>query len=625
MKKIYIRENQINKDLLLPKFLYKAVRAHDTSLGDNPAFPSEDDYAFDYTILKDRYRDVCDKMHELGMPTNIDIEKLKTMLSELVVSCKRMEAPIKDSLEKICENTINRIFAIPDGAVEIQCKLVDKISYEIPASVTPEVSTGKTFKFKGINDFELSKSAVAKRRFINALIMGAANWLTTGFHGYYNVEIEKINPELISLYERIMALNEYLLFVTEEEMNDKHPKQGSYVEVFVGGNGKKSIIRAQGIIFPLLLHDTIKGLFELFSVHGLPKDKEKREYIIKKADFILAEPWDMRLGVPLWTKIFGTKIEEDNLLPYMFMYLVKLPYEEFNATMKEMLVGTEKGSEIFSQLMQAAQKNDGYQKFQKRINARNVDRSVIADSYFTASELDGFNIDGEDGDDHVIEELTESAENLDFPLYHYTFLKFLVEMLESGKFETSNRDIDYYKDDKIDGNYISGSKSRPYISFTRDKMYNVNMDKRWYDYGSKNDDLGPQVRIQFNPTFVKNVRYGRLQPYHYSDDYPDQREEKLFLGKNVESIPFDIRFVDKIDILARENTINESEPLLAKLASFPGVADKTNVYFVNYAASQRKIDKTTGDVLKNDNYKSYAKFLSGDENHAIPLVRLLNK
>lgn len=442
MKKIYINESQISKDLLLPKFLFDAVRAHETSLGDNPAFPGEDTYPFDYTILKERYRDVYSKMHELGLPTNANTDELKSMLSKMVTACKEMEKPIKDSLEKICENTVNRIFAIPEGAVNINCKLVDKVSYKISVSVTPEVSTGKSFRFKDINDFELSKAAVAKRRFINALIMGASNWLTSGFHGYYNLEINKINPELIPLYEKILALNDYLLFITEEEMTDEKPKQGSYVEVYVGGNGKKSTIQSQGVIFPLLLHDTIKGLFELFSVHGLPEDKEKREYIIKKSDFLLAEPWDMRLGVPLWTKIFGTKIEEDNLLPYMFMYLVKLPYEEFNATMKELLIGSEKGVEIFGQLMKAAQRNDGYQKFQKRINARNVDRSVIADSYFTASELDGYDIDSNEGDGNVIEE--DSAEEAMWKGKMYKF------------WQSSNRSIPFLL--FHDGTFIYGTR-----------------------------------------------------------------------------------------------------------------------------------------------------------------------
>lgn len=408
MKKIYIRENQINKDLLLPQFLFKAVRAHETSLGDNPAFPSEDNYAFDYTILKERYRDVYEKMHELGLPTNINTDELITVLGKMVTVCREMEKPVRDSLEKICENTVNRIFAIPDGAVNIKCKLVDNISYKISVSVTPEVSSGDTFKFKDVNDFELSKVAIAKRRFINALVMGAAG-IMVSLKEYYQDEINKINPELLPLYDKIMALNEYILFVTKEQMTDEKPKQGSYVEVYVGGNGKKSTIEAQGIIFPLLLHDTLKGLFELFSVHGLPEDKDKREYIIKKSDFLLAEPWDMRLGVPLWNRIFGT-IGEMNIIPYVFMYLIKLPAEEFNQTMKELLMNTERGDEVMSELIAAAQHNDGYQKFKKRINARNVDRAVIADSYFTAAELDGFNIDGDENDGDVIEE--DSAEGV---------------------------------------------------------------------------------------------------------------------------------------------------------------------------------------------------------------------
>lgn len=623
MKKIYINESQISKDLLLPKFVFDAVRSHNTSLGDNPAFPGEDDYPFDYLVLKERLRILHAQMKAEGIPLG-NTDELTSYLSTLVRECKEMEKPIKDSLEKLCENAVNKLFAFPEGAINFKCRLVDKVQYNAQIGTTPEDSHNRKFRFKDISDFELSKGAVAKRRLINSLIMGAAEYYTN-MKTLYMDELYKINPQLLGLYDKIMTLNSYLTFVTKEKIDDFHPMQGSFVEVHVGFNGKKSTIEAQGVIFPLMLHDAIKGFFELFSVYGLPRDTEKAKYIISKADFLLAEPWDMRFGVKLWSIIFDRMelVDDTNIVPYVFMELVQLPTEEFNVVMKELFMNTEKGDELMKGIIEKSKHNDGYQKFKNRINARNIDRSVIADSYFTASELDSYDIDGE-GDGDVIEELNESAENLDFPLYHYTFLKFLVEMLKSGKFETSNRDIDYYKDDKIDGNYISGSKSRPYISFTRDKMYNVNMDKRWYDYGSKNEDLGPQIRIQFNPAFVKNVRYGRLQPYHYSDDYPDQREEKLFLRKNTDSIPFDIRFIDKIDILARGNTINDSKPLLDELASFPGVSDKTNVYFVDSAASQRKIDKTTGDILKGNNYKSYAKFLSGDENYAIPLTRMLS-
>jgi hypothetical protein len=97
VKKIYLRESQIGKELLLPQFLYQAVKFHKTSLGDNPAFPGEDDHAFDYTVLKDRFKDLCAQMNDIGVPLG-NTEDLLSHLSKLVVKCKELEKPIKDSL-----------------------------------------------------------------------------------------------------------------------------------------------------------------------------------------------------------------------------------------------------------------------------------------------------------------------------------------------------------------------------------------------------------------------------------------------------------------------------------------------------------------------------------------------
>jgi hypothetical protein len=175
---------------------------------------------------------------------------------------------------------------------------------------------------------------------------------------------------------------------------------------------EKTTINVQGIIFPLLLQETIKGLFELFSAHGLPTDKEKAKYIIKKADFVLAEPWDLRLGVGLWKRVFG-KVQDTNMIPYMFTSLVKLDTDSFNSIMKEILSNTQKGNELINDLMQQAEYDNGYQQFTNRINAKNLDKSLIQDSYFTGAETNGYEIDDtiEDGD--VIEEEGEDPNNFE--------------------------------------------------------------------------------------------------------------------------------------------------------------------------------------------------------------------
>lgn len=410
MKKIYINEgfmSNVVKGRLLPQFLFKLVKTHTTSLGDNEAFPTSDEYPFDYALLKERYNEVCDAIDDIGLES-LDEDYLMSELSSLVTKCKELETPVRDALEKVCENALNKLFAIPEESINMTFKLVDRIKFKNPIRMRPESSDNLKYNFKDIADIDLSNKAIGKRRFIDALIQGAS-YLYANVEGLYIDDIDRINPELPRLYRRIRIINDFLLFTKKEEMSDDKPMQGSYVETHLGIDDAKTTIKAQGIIFPLLFHEAIKGLFELFSAHGLPQDREKAQYIIRKADFVLAEPWDLRLGVGLWRMIFGG-VEDTNMIPYMFTSFVKIPTDEFNLSVKEILSNTEKGNEIINALMTDAEYDNGYQQFTNRINARNVDKSLIQDSYFTGAETSGFEIDSEE-EEGVIEE-NEDADTL---------------------------------------------------------------------------------------------------------------------------------------------------------------------------------------------------------------------
>ncbi len=410
MKKIYINEefmSNVVKGRLLPQFLFKLVKTHTTSLGDNEAFPTSDEYPFDYILLKERYNEVCDAIDDIGLES-LDEDYLMSELSSLVTKCKELETPVRDALEKICENAINKLFAIPEESINMTFKLVDRVKFKSPIRMRPESNGSLKYNFKDISDIELSNKAIGKRRFIDALIQGAS-YIYANIEGLYIDDIDRINPELPRLYRKIRIINDFLLFTKKEEMSDDKPMQGSYVETHLGIDDAKTTIKAQGIIFPLLFHEAIKGLFELFSAHGLPQDREKAQYIIRKADFVLAEPWDLRLGVGLWRMIFGG-VEDTNMIPYMFTSFVKIPTDEFNLSVKEILSNTEKGNEIINTLMTNAEYDNGYQQFTNRINARNVDKSLIQDSYFTGAETSGFEIDSEE-EEGVIEE-NEDADTL---------------------------------------------------------------------------------------------------------------------------------------------------------------------------------------------------------------------
>ena len=413
MRKIYLTESSIQSVLsgrLLPQFLFKLVKTHTTSLGDNDVFPNGDDYPFDYIILKERFNEVCDAIEELGIK-DLSEDSLISEMSSLLKECKELETPVRDTLERVCENAVNKLFAIPEGMVNFKFKLVDKIKFKNAIRLRPESDGDIKYTFTDVYDIDFSKKAIAKRRVINSLIQGGS-YLYANIIGLYVDEINRINPRLLQLYRVITAINDYLLFTKKEEMTDDKPMQGSYVETHIGMDDEKATISVQGMIFPLLLQETIKGLFELFSAHGLPTDKEKAKYVIRKADFVLAEPWDLRLGVGLWKRVFG-KVQDTNMIPYMFTSLVRMREDEFTLAMKEILSNTQKGNELVNDLMQQAEYDNGYQQFTNRINAKNLDKSLIQDSYFTGAETNGYEIDDtiEDGD--VIEEEGEDPNNFE--------------------------------------------------------------------------------------------------------------------------------------------------------------------------------------------------------------------
>ena len=60
-------------------------------------------------------------------------------------------------------------------------------------------------------------------------------------------------------------------------------------------------IRATGVIFPFLVHEIIKGLYEIVSLQGFTKSKEQNQATVAATDRLEYEPEDFA---------FGTHIQE---------------------------------------------------------------------------------------------------------------------------------------------------------------------------------------------------------------------------------------------------------------------------------------------------------------------------
>lgn len=362
----------------LAKFILKALNSHSTSLGDNAAFPPREDVAFDHYMITSRFHEVLEHVEsEFGyIPTPDDA---LTLLSECISMAQRKEEPIKSQLETLAENIVNETLATPKETVILRTELVKRVEPLNSVRLMPEDDDDNDgYSFEDVDELVLMNKAVMKRRIIDSLVQGASYSLM--METIDDDQIYDWDEELVDLYYKIIYLNDYLLFTKKEKISDKNPMLGSYVDTDLGEGDEKTEIYAQGLVFPLLLQELFRGFFEIFASYGLPKDKKKANFIIHKADFLVAEAWDLRMGVGMWKQIMKCYNSNDyTYLPYIFSSIVSLKGDEFNNLMQNILACTKKGKSYVRQVISDVNYDMDYQTFKNDIQQANMSKCMIND------------------------------------------------------------------------------------------------------------------------------------------------------------------------------------------------------------------------------------------------------
>lgn len=367
----------------LPLNIIKQLKLHKTSLGENPCFPPEDEYSFDYKMTLKHFEETCEKIKKID---DINIEnqtELKNSITSMLSQCQKLEEPIKEQLESLCFDIINDMFEIPED-VEFECTLEGSIP-STNKRIVPDNTDD--IEFDGIEDINRLNLDVYKRRMINSIIQGAAAFYSHKIENYINY-IYKLNPKLIELYNNILTINDYLLFFINDFTVAKSKHLSGTVDVYLGDENTSPKIVSKGVIFPILLSESLKGFMELFASHGLPLNKKDALYVIKKSDFLLAEPWDIRLGIPIWNIFEKYLTDKDSkIIPLFLMELFSLDTNNFNENVKEILANTKKGKDVINNIFKEIYFNIKKDKFNTHIQTKNDSVPQINDEYFTSKEL----------------------------------------------------------------------------------------------------------------------------------------------------------------------------------------------------------------------------------------------
>jgi hypothetical protein len=299
-------------------------------LGDNPAFPEGTPQSnFEEIMASEQFKNSIEKIKtyagrfgNINVVDNrgvIDRNALIRLQMALVGDMISRERNHKPQLEKLTIRLLKQDFNIPG---ELQTKVEDgrtiyydgtlqyDVSLTLPVNLS-DVQSEMEMQMQQepeevIENIEELDLEVAKRRFLNAMMAGAA------FKGQYMFhmaedEINSIDEDLIDEYGLLMAITEWSYFMMPPEAAAAAASSGEQA----GGSERVDfttepptlICRARQ--FPFLCHEIVKSYMEFMSAWGLPQGEEESEvkkanYILSKADFLEAENWDLMLGPNFW-------------------------------------------------------------------------------------------------------------------------------------------------------------------------------------------------------------------------------------------------------------------------------------------------------------------------------------
>jgi len=223
--------------------------------------------------------------------------------------------------------------------------------------VEPEEETPEEQAELGLNVPQIRgeyDAEAKKRKFINLMIQGAAINKNYAYHEIAD-QLRAIDPNILTTYGKLMSIAELMYWITPEDVfNDMQGsgQGGGGMEDMEVGEDDVVTIRASAMVFPVLIQELVKGLYEFLS-HNEDDPEDVRKYAYSKGDTLGNEQWDIMKGPGIWRHLnhLVNQANAGELMGKIYRALVTLPTGEFNRLMQEILRETPEGRRYIQQLV----------------------------------------------------------------------------------------------------------------------------------------------------------------------------------------------------------------------------------------------------------------------------------
>jgi len=333
-----------------------------------PAYPKVPEEGvhntFEELVASDRFKEVVDNVKRYTGLQQINMQgmmQLQMLLMQSVQQILSIESEHKEELEELAVKIVKEEMAIPDDALQFDAKIVGMGEIDMEGmqgggdEPEEEEMDAEEEAFEEFEDFDIEKQ---KRRFLNQLIQGASKKGHYLFH-MVEQELNHINPNLINLYGIMMSINDLVYWIMPDQTTMMMAESGESIA------GKEEIdpdtdpptVIARGITFPVLVHELIKGVMEVFATQGLPDDEKQARKVMDSEDTLVGEVWDLRLGPIIWEKFrnaYPMELMQDDkteIQNYLFAEFASMEAKDMFRLAKDILGGTDRGKEQLEKIV----------------------------------------------------------------------------------------------------------------------------------------------------------------------------------------------------------------------------------------------------------------------------------
>ena len=270
-----------------------------------------------------------DKLTQRSQASREELLGNKPFQSAMMSSMQQLQEIVQAESSYIKELEIIAVDAFKNAY-----PIVDQVGIKIEVKLGPQ---DMNIKQDDASE-EQKKDSEKRRRIINAITQGAS---FRGTKSYYLIQdaLDKIDDTLIEKYAEIIG-NAYGIYDDDDfiamalyMLAQNQGTQGGHVEVEWNEEEDNFTIRAMALIFPILIQELVKGLYEIVSLQGFTGSEEENKKIVHQVDRAAHEPEDFRYGKFIYDALsqhwIDSGYENPVLRELLFAEIYKLPDEEF--------------------------------------------------------------------------------------------------------------------------------------------------------------------------------------------------------------------------------------------------------------------------------------------------------